>query len=73
MKSNKLQIKDAIEARFDVKVKKVSTINCKGKNKNMSIRSGGRVIRTNGNKSDWKKAIIILSDGYEIDIVGGEI
>ena len=46
--ANKVEIKKSIENRFDVKVKKVSTINCKGKNKNMSIRSGGKVIRTNG-------------------------
>ena len=24
-------------------------------------------------RSDWKKAIVILCDGHEIDIVGGEI
>ena len=37
--ANKVEIKNSIETRFDVKVKKVSTINCKGKNKNMSIRT----------------------------------
>ena len=70
--ANKVEIKNSIEARFDVKVKKVSTINCKGKNKNMSIRSGGRVIRTNGNKSDWKKAIITLLDDQKIDLIDGD-
>jgi len=71
--SNKLQIKDAIEKKFSVKVKKVRTINYKGKMKNTSVRSNGKVLRTSGFRSNWKKAIVILCDGHEIDIVGGEI
>jgi len=72
-KANKLQIKSAVEKKFEVKVKKVRTINCKGKMKNTSMRSNGKVLRTSGFRSDWKKAIITLSEGYKIDIVGGEI
>ena len=71
--SNKLQIKNAIEKKFEVKIKKVRTLNCKGKLKNTSVRSNGNILRTTGFRSDWKKAIITLSEGYEIDIVGGEI
>jgi|TARA_B110000014_G_C19951697_1_gene492459 large subunit ribosomal protein L23 len=70
--ANKIDIKTSIEGRFDVKVKKVSTINCKGKNKNMSVRSNGRVIRTNGNRTDWKKAIITLSGEDKIDLINGD-
>lgn len=70
--ANKLEIKKSIEERFDVKVKKVSTINCLGKNKNMSVKSGGKVIRTNGSKSNWKKAIITLSKDNKIDLIGGD-
>ena len=72
-KSNKLQIKLAVEEKFDVKIKKVRTMNFKGKMKNTSVRSNGKVLRTSGYRSDWKKAIIILEEGHEIDIVGGEI
>jgi len=72
-KSNKLQIKNAIEKKFEVKVKKVRTINYKGKMKNTSVRSNGKVLRTSGFRSDWKKAIVTLLDGEKIDIVGGEI
>jgi large subunit ribosomal protein L23 len=72
-KSNKLQIKAAIEKKFEVKVKKVRTLNFKGKMKNTSVRSNGKVLRTSGFRSDWKKAIIILQAGHEIDIVGGEV
>ena len=70
--ANKIEIKKTVEKRFNVKIKKVSTINCRGKNKNMSVKSGGRVIRTNGNRSKWKKAIITLSDDYKIDLINGD-
>ena len=70
--ANKIEIKRSIEKRFDVKVKKVSTMNYNGKNKSTSVRSNGRVIRTNGNRSDWKKAIITLFEDSKIDLVGGD-
>ena len=72
-KSNKLQIKSAIEKKFEVKVDKVRTINYKGKMKNTSVRSNGKVLRTSGFRSNWKKAIVTLLEGQQIDIVGGEI
>ena len=70
--SNKIQIKDAIEKKFDVKVEKVATMNRKGKTKVMSVRSGGRAIRTTGKRSDWKRAIITLKEGFTIDLLKGE-
>ena len=51
---NKLEIKGAIEDKFNVKIKKVATMNFKGNNKNMTIRSNGHVLRTKGNRSGWK-------------------
>ena len=33
----------------------------------MTVRSGGRAIRTTGKKSDWKKAIVSLIEGESID------
>ena len=72
-KSNKLQIKNAIEKKFEVKVDKVRTINYKGKMKNTSVRSNGKVLRTSGFRANWKKAIVTLTEGQQIDIVGGEI
>ena len=38
----------------------------------MSFRSNGRVIRTNGNRTDWKKAIITLSGEDKIDLINGD-
>ena len=70
--SNKLEIKKAVEAMFNVSVKKVSTSNRSGKKKNMTVRSGGRTIRTNGKRSNWKKAIITLKEGDTIDLLDSE-
>ena len=69
---NKLEIKDAIEKKFNVNVKKVATMNFKGKNKNMTIKSNGHVLRTRGSRSSWKKAIVTLEKGSTIDILSGE-
>ena len=70
--ANKPQIKKAVEDKFDVKVKKVATMNGLGKTKQMTIKSGGRVIRTRGKRSKWKKAVVTLNDGFTIDLVQGE-
>ena len=70
-KSNKIEIKKAVENKFKVKVNKVAIINVKGKTKSMSIKSSGRTIRTEGKKSSWKKAIVTLQEGHSIDILSG--
>ena len=46
---------------------KVRTMNFFGKSKQMTVKSGGRAIRTSGKKSNWKKAIVSLIDGESID------
>ena len=71
--SNKLEIKKAVEEKFKVKIKKVATLNIKGKNKNMTIRSNGHILRTSGNRSSWKKAIITLEKGFSIDMLSGDV
>ena len=70
---NKLEIKTVIEEKFKVKIKKVSTMNYKGKSKNMTIKSNGHVLRTKGNRSSWKKAIVTLEEGSTIDMLSGEV
>tara|TARA_Y100000991_G_scaffold178577_1_gene140877 strand:- start:154 stop:471 length:318 start_codon:yes stop_codon:yes gene_type:complete len=69
---NKNTIKKAVELKFDVKVVKVSTMNQLGKQKQMTVKSGGRTIRTSGVRSSFKKAIVTLGEGDRIDLVGGE-
>lgn len=59
--ANKFQIKQAIETLFKVKVESVHTANYAGKEKRMGMHSGYR--------SDWKKAIVKLGKGQEIQMV----
>lgn len=61
--ANKIEIKKAVEAKFDVLVERVHTIKVKGKSKRMNTRKG----ITRGKRSDWKKAIVTLKDGFSID------
>ena len=70
--ANKIQIKKAVEDKFDVQVQKVATMNRKGKAKQMSVRSGGRAIRTQGFQSSWKRTIVTLKEGFTIDLLKGE-
>ena len=58
--ANKVQIKQAVEKIFGVKVIKVNTINVKPKYK--------RVGRYAGTTSRYKKAIITLEEGSQIEI-----
>ena len=61
--ATKLQIKEAVEKAFDVRVVKVNTMNVHGKTK----RLGARVFKTSG----WKKAIVTLKQGDRIDVFEG--
>ena len=70
--ANKIDIKRAVEDRFDVKVEKVATMNMNGKVKRSTMRSGGRVIRTEGPRASWKKAVITLKEGEVIDFFRDE-
>ncbi|SED61282.1 50S ribosomal protein L23 [Ruania alba] len=61
-RSNKTEIKIAIEQIFDVKVASVNTINRKGKTRRTRFGLGKR--------KDTKRAIVTLREGT-IDIFGG--
>ncbi|KKN41515.1 hypothetical protein LCGC14_0722740 [marine sediment metagenome] len=60
--ANKIEIKQAVETLFDVKVAAVSTTNVKGK-----VKRTGRVM---GKRSDWKKAYVTLADGADLNFLG---
>lgn len=64
MDATKPEVKQAVEALFEVKVQSVSMIKIKGKTKVFK----GRVGKRNG----VKKAIVRLAPGQEIDFVGAE-
>jgi large subunit ribosomal protein L23 len=55
-RANKIEIKQAVEQLFDVKVASVRTASMRGKKKRVGIKSMGRT-------SDWKKAYVTLSEG----------
>ncbi|MEL7118674.1 MAG: 50S ribosomal protein L23 [Bacteroidota bacterium] len=65
-KANKLQIKDAIEEMYNVAVESVNTIIVPGKLKTRSTRSG----LLKGRKPSYKKAVVTLTEGEEIDFFG---
>jgi large subunit ribosomal protein L23 len=64
--ANKIQIKEAIERTFNVKVKKVNTMNVRGKVRRRMRKGGGVPIV--GRERSWKKAIVTLEPGYTIDL-----
>ncbi len=62
MNANKVEIKQAIEKAFDVKVENVKTLVAAGKTK--------RVGTTFGKRSNRKKAYVTLAAGNDIDFFG---
>jgi len=58
--SNKVEIRNAVEKIFNVKVKSVNTVNVKGKIKKVRFKEG--------KKKDRKKAIITLKEGFKIEL-----
>ena len=62
-RANKLQIKDAVEKLYDVKVVAVNTMNYDGKRKSRYTKAGVITGRT----AAFKKAIVTLKEGDTID------
>ena len=58
--ANKMEIRQAVEHFFGVKVTQVRTMNYRGKIKRMGRHSGKR--------ADWKKAIVTLAKDDSIDL-----
>ncbi|MFW6266081.1 MAG: 50S ribosomal protein L23 [Halanaerobiales bacterium] len=61
--ANKIEIKKAIEEIFHVDVVKVNTMNVKGKKRRLGYNEGKR--------PDWKKAMVKLAEGDEIEVFEG--
>ncbi len=61
--ASKPEIKRAVELMFDVEVVQVRVMNVKGKAK--------RFGRTLGKRNDWRKAMVRLKPGQDIDFAGG--
>jgi large subunit ribosomal protein L23 len=63
LKSNKVEIRQAIEAIFKVKVTGVNTVRVMGKTKRMG--------RNVGKRPDYKKAIVTLAEGQRLEFFEG--
>src|SRR5437867_12927226 len=58
-RANKLQIRQAVQDLFKVKVIRVNTLNVRGKDRRQRTKQAGKT-------SDWKKAIVTLKKGDKI-------
>jgi len=65
--ANKIEVKKAVQDRFDVTVQDVHILNIKGKSKQRNTRRG----ITRGKRADWKKAIVTLREGDTINYFEG--
>lgn len=65
LKSNKVDIANAVATLFEVKVDSVRTVVVKGKTKQRRNKVTKR--------SDWKKAYVTLADGQSLDLSAGAV
>lgn len=63
--ANKSEIENAVRKVFNVDVEQVRTMIVRGK-----VKRRGRHI---GKRSNWKKAIVTLAEGSEIDFFGSAV
>jgi large subunit ribosomal protein L23 len=61
--ANKIEIRRAVEDLFKVRVEKVRTLIVRGKDR--------RVGRRMGRQSNWKKAVVTLRQGENIELFEG--
>jgi large subunit ribosomal protein L23 len=61
--ANRVEIRQAVEKLFNVRVEKVRTMQMKGKFKRMG--------RSLGKRRDWKKAIVTLAEGHKVEFFEG--
>lgn len=57
--ANKIEIRQAVEKLLNVQVKAINTITYRGKSK--------RVGRSAGQRPNWKKAIVTLAAGHDVE------
>ena len=61
--ANRVEIRQAVERLFNVRVEKVRTMQMKGKFKRMG--------RSLGKRRDWKKAVVTLAEGHSVEFFEG--
>lgn len=60
-RANKIQIRQAVQELFKVKVLSVNTVNVRGKDRRQRTAQAGRT-------PNWKKAIVTLKEGEKISL-----
>jgi large subunit ribosomal protein L23 len=60
-RANKIQIRQAVQELFKVRVVKVNTLNVRGKDRRQRTVQAGKA-------PDWKKAIVTLKEGDKISL-----
>jgi large subunit ribosomal protein L23 len=60
-RANKIQIRQAVQELFKVKVVKVNTLNVRGKDRRQRTAQAGKA-------PNWKKAIVTLKEGDKITL-----
>lgn len=65
-RSNKVEIRKAVEKEYNVNVSSVNTMIMPSKSKRRNTKRGMQL----GRVSSFKKAIVTLADGEEIDFFG---
>jgi len=63
--ADKIEVRQAVEDAFNVEVVDVRTMVIRGK-----LKRRGRSV---GKRSNWKKAIVTLAEGNEIDFFGSAV
>ena len=64
--TNKIEIKKAVEAQYEVSVEAVNIVRMKGKQVNRAINNRGT--RTRGKRIDYKKAYVVVKQGQTIPV-----
>ncbi len=59
--ANKVEVRQAVEKVFEVKVASVNTLRVQGKSRRRGWVAGTR--------PDWKKAMVTLAEGHTIDVL----
>ena len=59
--ANKVEIRQAVEKLFSVQVMCVNTLTVRGKERRRGWNAG--------QKPDWKKAMVVVSEGQSIDVL----
>jgi large subunit ribosomal protein L23 len=63
MESNKVDVKQAVETIYSVKVDAVRVVRVKGKLKRM------KNMLLEGKRKSWKKAYVTLKEGFRLDVI----